>query len=68
MRNVITQDEYDSGEVYNREDILNLMLDLYKLDKNDTYVLVSQYGNEPLLIELAKYCKDNGHKIVAGYK
>lgn len=65
LRNVITQDEYDSGEVYNREDILNLMLDLYKLDKNDTYVLVSQYGNEPLLIELAKYCKDNGHKIVA---
>ena len=65
FKEIITQEEYDDGSVFNRPEILNDMLSLYKLDDRDLYVLVSQYGNEPLLIELAKYCKEKGHTLVA---
>lgn len=54
----------DNGEVYNDLDIIPTFMNHYKLDDRDMIIIVSFYGNEPLLVELAKTYKEKGQKVV----
>lgn len=60
----VDQDDYDSGKVYDDISLIDKFEELYELDDRDMYCLVSFYGNEPLLIEIAKKAKQKGQKVV----
>ncbi len=64
MRGMLKQDDIDSGEVYNDLSVIDKLEQIYELDDRDMYCLVSFYGNEPLVIELAKRAKAKGQKVV----
>ena len=54
----------DNGEVLQSDAYLDKLLDLYKLDPRDCYVIVSEKGVEPLVTAFAKKVKAHGHKLV----
>lgn len=61
----LEQQQIDSGEVYDDLGVIDRFEELYELDDRDMYCLVSFYGNEPLVIELAKRARAKGQKVVA---
>lgn len=66
LQKKITKDEvYKTGEVYNRPEIYDELTALYELDDRDMYVLVSERGCEPLVLEFARRAKEKGQKVVA---
>ncbi len=66
IRHMCTKDEvYNTGEIYNRPEVYGMLTALYELDIRDMYVLVSEKGNEPLVLEYARQAKEKGQKIVA---
>lgn len=66
LRNVITKDDvYQTGEAYQRVDLVEQLEQLYQLDERDLYCIISENGNEPVAIELAKRAKARGQKVVA---
>ena len=66
IRHMITKEEvYRTSEVYNREEVYDMMASLNVLDDRDMYVLVSEKGNEPLVLRFAREAKAKGQKIVA---
>ena len=66
IRHMCTKDEvYKTGEIYNRPEVYDQLTAFYDLDDRDMYVLVSERGNEPLVLEYAKRAKEMGQKIVA---
>lgn len=60
----LQQAEIDSGEVYSDLSVIDKFNELYVLDDRDMYCLVSFYGNEPLVVELAKRAKEKDQKVV----
>jgi uncharacterized phosphosugar-binding protein len=66
MRNIITNEEvYATGEAYNKIDLVDEFEKIYELDNRDMYCIISQTGNEPLAIEIAKRAKEKNQKVVA---
>lgn len=66
MKNVISSAEvYETGEAYNNINLVNEFERIYELDNRDMYCIISQAGNEPLAIEVAKRAKTNKQKVVA---
>ena len=65
LTELINQEEIDSGEVYNDLSVIDKFNQIYDLDDRDMYCLVSFYGNEPLIVELARRAKERGQKVVA---
>ncbi len=65
LKEMIKQEDVDSGEIYNDITVMDKFEEFYKLDNRDMYCLVSYYGTEPLIIEIAKRAKARGQKIVA---
>ena len=61
----ISQEKIDDGSVYYDPSVADLFEGNYELDDRDMYCLVSYYGNEPLILELAKRAKERGQKVVA---
>lgn len=64
-RGMIEQSKIDDMSVYQDASILEDLLSIYKLDDRDAYVLVSQKGNEPLIVKMALYAKSKGQKVIA---
>ncbi|MBQ1523482.1 MAG: SIS domain-containing protein, partial [Erysipelotrichaceae bacterium] len=66
LRKIITKDDlYKTGEAYNRVDLYDKLAAFYELDDRDLYVLVSEKGCEPLVLEFARRAKEKGQKVVA---
>ena len=65
LMNLIDQKDIDTGEIYNDLSVIDKFNEAFDLDDRDMYCLVSYYGNEPLIIELAKKAKKNNQKVVA---
>ena len=65
LKGVVDQKDIDSGAIYSDTSVVDKFLNNYQVDDRDMIVLVSFYGNEPLLLALAKRYKDNGQKVVA---
>ena len=64
LKELLKQDEIDSGEVYSDLSVIDKFARIYDLDDRDMYCLVSFYGNEPLIVELARRAKEKGQKVV----
>ncbi len=61
----IQHDKIADGSVYEDLSVIPTLLAHYKLDDRDMIILVSQYGNEPVIVELAKMYKDKGQTVIA---
>ena len=64
LKEMILQKDIDSGEIYRDISVADKFEQIYDLDDRDMYCLVSFYGNEPLLLEIAKRVKARGQKLV----
>ena len=64
LMKMIDQKDIDSGAIYNDLSVIDKFNEAYDLDDRDMYCLVSFYGNEPLVIEMAKRAKAKGKKVV----
>ena len=58
------QAKIDSGEVYSDLSVVDLFFGHYQMDDRDMFCLVSFYGDEPVLEEIAKRAKAKGQKVV----
>jgi len=65
LKELAKQEDIDSGEFYKDLSNIEKFAQIYKLDDRDMYCLVSYYGNEPLIVEMAKRAKAKGQKVVA---
>ena len=61
----VEHDKIADGSIYDDISIIPTLLAHYKLDERDMIILVSQYGNEPVIVELAKMYKEKGQKVIA---
>jgi len=64
LKGFIDQKDIDSGEIYNDTSVVEKFSQVFDLDDRDMYCVVSFYGNEPLVVELAKKAKENNQKVV----
>lgn len=64
LKELIDQKDIDSGKIYEDLSVIDKFAKIYDLDDRDMYCLVSFYGNEPLIIELASRAKQKGQKVV----
>ena len=64
LKEMIDQKDIDSGVIYDDLSVADKFEQAYDLDDRDMYCLVSFYGNEPLIIELARRAKAKGQKVV----
>ena len=69
LRDLVLNDKYpqakiDSGEVYNDLSVVDLFFGHYQMDDRDMFCLVSFYGDELILEEIAKRAKAKGQKVV----
>ncbi|MBQ5443796.1 MAG: sugar isomerase domain-containing protein [Erysipelotrichaceae bacterium] len=60
----ISQSDVDDGSIYEDISVADRFNEAYELDDRDMLCLVSFYGNEPLVIELARRAKEKGQKVV----
>lgn len=65
LKGVVDQKDIDSGAIYSDTSVVDKFLNNYQVDDRDMLVVVSFYGNEPLVLALAKRYKENGQKVVA---
>lgn len=65
MRKIVSQEEIDSGEVYQNLSLIEQFNSIYQMDDRDMWCLVSFYGNEPLVEEIARLAKEKNQKVVA---
>ena len=64
LKEMISQKDIDSGEIYNDLSVIEKFAQAYTLDDRDMYCIVSFNGTEPLAVELAKRAKEKGQKVV----
>lgn len=60
----VDQKDIDSDAIYDDITVADRFAEAYDLDDRDLYCLVSFYGNEPLVLELARRAKEKGQKVV----
>ncbi len=60
----VDQKDIDSDVIYNDVTVADRFAQAYDRDGRDLYCLVSFYGNEPLVLELARRAKEKGQKVV----
>ncbi len=60
----VDQKDIDSDAVYEDVSVADRFAEAYDLDDRDLYCLVSFYGNEPLVLELARRAKEKGQTVV----
>jgi len=65
LKGLIKQEDIDSGEIYNNLSVIDKFKEAFVMDDRDMYCLISYYGNEPLIIEIARKAKENNQKVVA---
>lgn len=65
LRGVLSEDEINDSVFNNREEVAEMLLNLYCIEDTDMFVLVSQSGCEALIVEVALLVKAKGHKVLA---
>lgn len=60
----VDQKDIDDDSIYNDISVADRFEEAYDLDDRDMLCLVSFYGNEPLVIELARRAREKGQKVV----
>lgn len=64
LKDLYPQAKIDSGEVYSDLSVIDKWFDVYQMDDRDMFCIVSFYGDEPVLEEIAKRAKAKGQKVV----
>ena len=64
LKGFVDQKDVDSGKVYEDLSVIGKFPKAYDLDDRDMLCLVSFYGNEPLVVEMARNAKEKGQKVV----
>ncbi|MGL4382275.1 MAG: sugar isomerase domain-containing protein [Bacilli bacterium] len=64
LRKLIDEATFYDANFYNRQDLALMIWDMYNIDPNDAFILVSDQGNEGLLIEFSKIVKARNHKLI----
>ena len=65
LRGVITEEEFNDPSFVNNTEMAQRLLDLYRIEEEDMYIIVSEHGCEALTVETAKIVKESGKKIIA---
>ena len=65
LRGVITESVLTSDEFKENTEMAHKLLDLYRIEKEDMFIVVSDNGCEPIVVEVAKLAKERGHKVIA---
>jgi uncharacterized phosphosugar-binding protein len=65
LKKLIDQDDIDSGVIYDDLTLIDKFAEAFVMDDRDMYVLVSFYGDEPVVLEIARRAKEKGQKVVA---
>ena len=65
LKGLIDQDDIDSGVIYDDLSLIDKFPEAFEMDERDMYCIVSFYGNEPVVIEIARRAKEKGQKVVA---
>lgn len=64
LRGIISKEEYESKDLYKHTEYLDKLYEIYNLYPNDMFIFISNYGNEPILVEACIKAKESGRKIV----
>lgn len=62
VKGVLCEEEYD--DFYNKSKNIDIIRENFILDDRDIFVLVSNTGGEPLLLEIARQAKKNFQKVI----
>ncbi len=65
LKELVDQKDIDDGSIYSDLSVIDRFYDAFEMDDRDMYCLVSFYGNEPLVVEIARRAKEKGQKVVA---
>ena len=65
LRGVISEAELFDPEFDNNVEMAHKLLGLYRIDKEDMFLLVSDSGCEAIIVEVAKIAKEQGRKTIA---
>ena len=65
LRGVISEAEFKDPSFINNVDMAQKLIDLYRIEKEDMYIIVSESGCEALTVETARLVKEQGKKIIA---
>ena len=64
LKGMYDQAKIETGEVYSDLSVIDKWNQIYQMDDRDMWCLVSFYGDEPVLEEIAKRAKAKGQKVV----
>ena len=64
VKGLITSEQYQPEVFNNTPEFASLWLNYYPVDPADLFILTSRTGDEPVLNEMARLIKNNGHKII----
>ncbi|MBR3694296.1 MAG: sugar isomerase domain-containing protein [Erysipelotrichales bacterium] len=65
LRNVISEREYLSTDFLDHVEYAQMLYDLYHIEKEDLFIIISESGCEGLVVEVARLVKSKGHGVVA---
>lgn len=65
LRGVVSEDELNAPEFAHNPENAHKLLGLYRIEKEDMYILVGDSGTEAILVETALVAKSEGKKVIA---
>lgn len=64
LRGVISNDEWNDPKFNDSIDMAHKLWDLYNIYQEDMFCLISNVGDNALIVEIAKMAKEKGHKVM----
>ena len=64
LRGVISNEEWMDPGFYDSKEMAKKLWELYNIQPEDMFVLISNAGNNGLIVEVAEIAKSKGHKII----
>lgn len=65
LRNVITESQLNDSNFNQSLSMARQLVELYRIEKQDMFILISFSGCEAMMVETAMLAKEKGHKIMA---
>ena len=65
LRGVIQESELSAKDFSENPEMAHKLFNLYRVEKEDMFIVVSDNGCEPIVVEFAKLVKEKGHKVIA---
>lgn len=65
LRGVVTEEELYDPSFYSKPETAHKLYNLYRIEKEDMFIIISPSGCEAMIVEMALIAKEKGHKVVA---